>query len=347
MTVARGLRPLRMTAGLLAVLLFGAACAGTGSTAGSSAKERPFEGETIHFVVSFAPGGGYDVIARAIAPYLEKETGATVVVENEDGAGGLLAANQVFAAEPDGLTIGFYAGQGIAGASLGQAQGAQYDLLDYSYVCRLAADTRVMTTSSKSEHKSIQDVLQAEGLQWGTAGTGAADHLDATVLTNVLDLDGEVVSGFDGSEATALAVTSGKVDIGSGSLSSKLEAIDAGDERPLLVIGRERVDDLQGVPALPDLDLDAQERSLADAHTKLQEMGRMVLAPPGVPEAELAALGRAFQEASENPKLTAKLAKVQLPIQYTSGPEAKKVAESVLDAPEDYQSLLEDAYRSQ
>ena len=47
-----------------------------------------YEGETITLVVSFSPGGGYDMIARAVASHLEKELGATVVVVNQTGVGG-------------------------------------------------------------------------------------------------------------------------------------------------------------------------------------------------------------------------------------------------------------------
>jgi tripartite-type tricarboxylate transporter receptor subunit TctC len=348
MSAARSRRRWRGVTGLLTTcLLLGTACSGAGAGASSGGEESPFAGETIHFVVSFEPGGGYDTIARAMAPYLEKELDATVVVENEDGAGGLLAANQVYAAEPDGLTVGFFAGQGIAGAKLGEASGARYDLLNYTYITRLAADPRVMTTSPKSDYKTIDDVLSASGIKYATAGTGAADNIDATVLMPVLGIDGRIVTGFESSEETALAVTKGEADIGSGSVSSKLAAIEEGEERPLLVIGTQRVDDMPDVPVLTDLDLDAMDMALAKAHTKLQELGRLVLAPPGVPEEERAALEQAFKDASNNPAFQKKMKKAFMTVTFTEGDETQQVAESVMDSPTAYRSLLEDAYRGQ
>lgn len=338
----------RVQVGLMAVvLLLAAACAGTKSTAAGGEGEGSFEGETIHFVVSFSPGGGYDIVARAIAPYLEEELGATVVVENEDGAGGLVAANEIYTAEPDGTTMGIFAGQGIAGASLGEADGAQFDLENFSYVARIADDSRVIVTGPDSPYQTIDDVLAADDLKFATAGTGAADNIDATVLIPVLDMDAQIVTGYESSDDTALALQSGDVDIGSGTVSSRLPDIKSGEMRPLLIIGSEPAKELPGVPVLTDMDLDESELSLAQAHIELQALGRMVWAPPGVPEDRLAALEDAFEAACENPEFQEQMAKAYQAIDFTAGAESKEVAEDILDAPDDYKALLEDAYANQ
>ncbi|MFP5370530.1 MAG: tripartite tricarboxylate transporter substrate-binding protein, partial [Actinomycetes bacterium] len=102
----------------------GATAAGTGGGGGGGgveAQESCYEGERATFMVPFSPGGGYDTIARGIAPYLEDELGATIVVENVTGAGGRVAANELYTAEPDGLTFGIFAAQGIVGAALAGA----------------------------------------------------------------------------------------------------------------------------------------------------------------------------------------------------------------------------------
>jgi tripartite-type tricarboxylate transporter receptor subunit TctC len=338
----------RVRGGLMAVvLLLTAACAGTKSTAAGGEGEGSFEGETIHFIVSFSPGGGYDIVARAIAPYLEDELGATVVVENEDGAGGLVAANEVYTAEPDGTTIGFFAGQGIAGAQLGGADGAQFDLLNYSYVARIAADPRVIVTGPDSPYKTIDDVLAAHDLKFATAGTGAADNIDATVLIPVLGMDAQIVTGYESSDDTALALQSGDVDLGSGTVSSRLPDIKSGEMRPLLIIGDHPVKELPGVPVLTDMDLSAEEMSLAQAHIQLQALGRMVWAPPEVPDDRLAALEDAFEAACSNPEFLKKMEKAYQGIDFTPGAEAKEVAEETLDAPDNYTALLQDAYENQ
>ncbi len=87
---------------LLALLLLGS-CAKPASAPVSA--EEFYKGKTIEFVVGFNPGGGFDMLARVIAPFLERHTGATVTVKNIPGGGGTSANNSVFAAKPDGLTI--------------------------------------------------------------------------------------------------------------------------------------------------------------------------------------------------------------------------------------------------
>src|SRR4051812_45874005 len=68
----------------------------------AQAQERA--GQVIRFVVAFAPGGGTDITARAIAQQMS-EAGLIVVVENRPGAAGVIAARQVLAAEPDGTNV--------------------------------------------------------------------------------------------------------------------------------------------------------------------------------------------------------------------------------------------------
>ena len=75
-------------------------------------------------VVGSGVGGGYDVFSRLIAPYLAKTLGATVVVENQPGAGGLLAINKLYAAPPDGLQISLTNGTMAAFAQLTADQAA-------------------------------------------------------------------------------------------------------------------------------------------------------------------------------------------------------------------------------
>ena len=64
-----------------------------------------YQGKTVRIVVGYGPGGGYDIYARMIGTYIGKALGATVVVENQPGAGGLTALNRIYSAPPDGLLM--------------------------------------------------------------------------------------------------------------------------------------------------------------------------------------------------------------------------------------------------
>ena len=64
-----------------------------------------YKGKTVKFVVGFGTGGGFDAYARMIGPPLAKALDGTVVVENQPGAGGIIALNRVAASPADGLTM--------------------------------------------------------------------------------------------------------------------------------------------------------------------------------------------------------------------------------------------------
>jgi tripartite-type tricarboxylate transporter receptor subunit TctC len=65
--------------------------------------------QPINMILAYAPGGGTDIIARAIAPFIEKQlgAGARIVIVNRPGAGGDIGFGAIAAAQPDGYTIGF------------------------------------------------------------------------------------------------------------------------------------------------------------------------------------------------------------------------------------------------
>src|SRR5215213_758569 len=100
-----GRRASRYSAAAVALVLGLAGCganpAGDNSD-DASGGESFYAGRQIDFVVPYEPGGGYDLYARSLAPYLGECLGdATVVVQNEPGAGGLLAVNTTFTTPPD------------------------------------------------------------------------------------------------------------------------------------------------------------------------------------------------------------------------------------------------------
>ena len=77
------------------------------------AEKAFYAGKTVRMVVGSGVGGGYDVFSRIIAPYLSRTLGTTVIVENQPGAGGLIALNRLYVAPPDGLQISLSNGTGV------------------------------------------------------------------------------------------------------------------------------------------------------------------------------------------------------------------------------------------
>lgn len=303
-----------------------------------------FADQTATFVVSFGAGGGYDTIARLLSPSLEEELGGTVIVENQAGAGGLLALNNLLTSDEADLRFGFFTGQGIVGSVLGEADGADFDLSDFQFIGRVAADQRVMATGGSSEYETIEQAQEASGLQYATAGPGASDYIDATVLVSLLELDAEIITGFEGSAETEIALTSGDTDLASGTVGSRLSALESGDHRPLLSLGSQRIDGFPDVPALTELDLGEEKQAIAEAYDALQEMGRMVWASPNMPDECAQELSAALEAVVTDPDVVAQMEATDQEVDFRTGEEMRETFQSLLDSPEGFTSLLREAY---
>ena len=333
------------------VALLAAACSDDpesgGSAAGGAATESAescYEGELATFVVPYG-SGGYDLIARGMAPFLEKELGATIVVQNQPGGGSLLAANNLFNAEPDGLTFGIFPTDGLVAATLAEAQGVNFEIEEFTLVARVAQEPRLLMASPPSGLTSIEEVRAAENLQWATFGVGSPDNVDATVLPVILGIEDnvEIVVGFTGFDEILQVAAAGDVDLHAGSLGSRTDAVRNGDLVPILIVGREGVEEFPDVPALFDIDMENPD--LAEPYVDLQAGGRSIVAPPGMSENCLTELQDGLQAVLEDPEFQEVIGtSVDVPLSYTSGEELQEIVSNTLDAPDEFVELLRSAY---
>src|SRR5262245_49623887 len=150
----------RPLAAVFAILL---AVSGCGHKTTAADGPASLAGETIELIVPFAPGGGYDAYARQLAPKLGEELQATVIVVNKPGAGGVLATNEIWKADPDGTTIALFNTPGHLGSALAQSPGVRYDAEAFSYIGRLSSEPDVVLTAKDSAYHSWNDVEKKRG----------------------------------------------------------------------------------------------------------------------------------------------------------------------------------------
>jgi len=99
-----------------------------------------FAGKTLTYIVPSKPGGGYDRYARLLAKYLPKHLPvAKVIVRNSPGAGGLLAAHQLYYAQADGLSIGTI-NSGVVWAQVLDNPNLRFDANQFSWIGKSASD---------------------------------------------------------------------------------------------------------------------------------------------------------------------------------------------------------------
>jgi tripartite-type tricarboxylate transporter receptor subunit TctC len=324
-------------------------CSGGG--AGSATRGQPLpacsllEGKTVSLIVPGDTNGGYDRDARLLAPYLEEQTGATIAVQNQPGAGGLVALNNLLTEEGDGTTIAIMNGVGTGGSSIAGAPGAQFALTDFTYIGRVEREPPLIVTSSVGPFQSFDAVRAAQGFRWGSSGPGAENHVTAALLDGVFGIDAQVVSGFPGSGEIELAMLQGLLDGMSGSPASRRQAIEEGTQTPILRMGEEPPAWLTvDVPWVRDIPMTDEQRVLIDAHLALIEIGRPLVGPPGMNQAATGCWREAMAAVMSNPDLLAAAQQQERELAYLSGEELDTLVERVVAAPPQYRELLASMY---
>jgi tripartite-type tricarboxylate transporter receptor subunit TctC len=309
-----------------AICRVGRVCAGLALWAGAlahpaaadDAEKAFFAGKTVRMVVGSGSGGGYDVYARLIAPYLGRVLGATVIVENQPGAGGLISLNRLYNTPADGLTISFANGTSAASAQLTGQQGAHYDLVKFSFLATVGAPPGLWLVGPNSPIKTVDDAIKAK-MKWRWGASGPADGLGngAAFTCEALKLDCQIVPGYGGSNQAALAVTKGEMDAVYVPESSANNFAKSGQNVALATMSRHKSRWFLDKPTIFEaVALDADQQWLFDFYNSVENLGRVMIAPPNVPKARLAYLQQAVKAALANPQLIAEGERTQRIIEY-------------------------------
>ena len=210
----------------------------------------------VTLLVGYAPGGATDIIARTLATNLSSKWGQTVVVENKPGASGMLAAEQVVRAKPDGYTLllGY-----TPEVSLNKLvfKKMRYDpIADLTPILLTAEAPLVLVAGPKLSVATMQELLAQKNsrqpLTYGSPGTGGQQHLAGEMLARSTGLALTHVPY----KGTALAVNDllgGHIDLFFGTAPPLLPHIRAGKLRPIAVAGNTREKLLPDVPTVVEL----------------------------------------------------------------------------------------------
>ena len=324
------LKPLR--AGLAGAVLAGAALAAAFAPTAARAQDAAafYKGKTVRFVVGVGVGGGFDAYARMIAPYLAKALDATVVVENQLGAGGLVALNRISTAQPDGLSLMIVNGTPAALGQLLDQQNVRYDLTKLEHLGVIAAYPWIWLVGNHSPVKSPADARGAR-LRWGGVGPTDGPADGARITCHALKLDCQVVLGYKGSADIALAMERGEMDAMYVSDSSAAQYVKSGQARAVAAMGDKRSALLPDTPTIfESVKLDDDARWWLEFRMSINDLGRILVTTPGVPADRLAFLRAAVKSALTNPELIAEGEKTQRFVDYQPGEVARDLAMKAL-----------------
>jgi tripartite-type tricarboxylate transporter receptor subunit TctC len=256
------------------------------------AAQTAFPDKPIRLVIGSAPGSGPDIISRALADRLYGAWSQRVVVDARPGVAGILSADLVLRTAADGYTWMMLTSQLLVATSV--YPNVKFNLAkDFASISLIGTVPFVLVINNDMPAKSIRELIELAKktpLQYGSAGTGASEHLSGDLFsrmtgTNMLHVPYKGV-------AEALSATMGKeVHLTYGVVPAVMGAIQSGRVRALGVTGPKRNILLPDVP------------SISEFVPGYQTLGwYSVVAPVGTPEAVLAKASAEIAKAVKEPQ---------------------------------------------
>lgn len=270
--------------------------AATGAQTSLPVQAQAYPSKTLRVVVPFAAGGVGDLTARAVAAGLAQRLGQAVVIDNRPGAGGVVAADTVARAAPDGYTLFLLSNGTAVAASLFKT--LPYDTLTaftpvstlgfFDIAVLVPADSPFRTLRQLSAHARAHPGQ----LNIGSINVGSTQHLAAELFKSSASVDAQVVP-FNGTPALITALRGHQVDAGVEILGPVLPQVRSGALRVLAVAGERRSVMLPDVPTavesgVPGFVASSWNALALPAHTprtvvdRLRQAVAEVLATPAV-----------------------------------------------------------------
>jgi tripartite-type tricarboxylate transporter receptor subunit TctC len=253
----------------------------------------------VHWIVSFPPGGGNDIIARIIGQYLSDHLGQQFIIENRTGAGGNIGMQTALSSAPDGYTIAFVGPNNAISAAL-------YEKLPFDFIRDSVPIAGTMRLTNVMEvHPSFPAKTLTEFIAYAKAnpgkvnfasgGIGTSPHLSGELLKTMTGID-IVHVPYRGAAPALTDVLAGQVPVLFDNLPSSIPHIRDGGLRALGVTAAKRV------PALPDVPAIAETVPGYEANVWYG-----IAAPKGTPPEIVEKLNRAVNAALADPKVQTRL----------------------------------------
>lgn len=263
----------------------------------------------ITMVVAYSAGGGTDILARTMAPFLEKYIeGASIVVLNKPGAGGEFGFTETANATPDGYTIGFM--NAPAFLTLPYERETRYSFDMFTPIANLVTDAASLSVPGNSTINSLDDFIAEakaapSALTIGHQGYGGSMHLSLEGYLNMTETEVTQVP-FPGIPPAATALLGGHI---AGLVVGASEAAGMGSEaNPIKILGvmsRERLELFPDIPTFAEQGFPIYSGS-----------DRGFAAPAGTPDEIVAAIAEAIEKTLQDPDFLKAAEEQKLPLNY-------------------------------
>ena len=221
----------------------------------SSFAQTDWPNKPIQLIVTFAPGGTSDVLARAIAPDLSKALGQPVLVVNKPGANSTIATREVARAAPDGNTIGLFISAHAINPHISKS--LPYDTKkDFIPLAMLALMPGILTVNPNVPAKNLKELIalakaKPGSLAYGTPGGLTSGQLSMQYLIKLAAVDITEI-GYKGGGPALTDLLAGHIQMLINSPTSTIPHVKSGKLRPIATTGATRPEALKDIPTIAE-----------------------------------------------------------------------------------------------
>lgn len=301
----------------------------------SETAEDFFKGKQINLIIGYNPGGPYDVYSRLAATLLPKYIPGNprIVPQNMPGVGSAKAANYLYnQASRDGLTIGVIGQQLPVNQALGDAS-VKFDMRQFNWLGRFTSGGEATVIWHTSPTKSLTDAMKRETTLASTSAGSSADAFPL-LMNRVAGTKFKMIRGYPGVTGTVLAMERGETEGAHATLEQTLFSHqDWMKEKKMSVLvqyTQTRHPSFPDVPAMVEFGKTDIDRKVLALYGSTAEIGRAMMAPPGLPADRLKVLRSAFETMLKDPLFKEEVEKRNLEFGPMTGVELQKLITDAL-----------------
>ncbi|MFC0134591.1 Bug family tripartite tricarboxylate transporter substrate binding protein [Massilia eurypsychrophila] len=266
-----------------------------------SASAQNFPNKLIKIVVPFGAGGVADLTVRMVAQEMAQSMKQPIIIENRPGAGGIVAANSVASATPDGYTLLLMSNGTAVSANLFKLKLPYDTLADFVPISTLGYFDLAILVNKNLPVKTVAELIgyakaNPGKLSIGTINRGSTQNLAAELFTSMAGIDALIVP-YKGSPEVLTATTTGEVNASVEILSPALPQIKAGGFNAIAVTSAKRFVGLPNVPTVAESGLPNYQATSWNA----------LAAPAGTPRPVIDRINKEVKAALAKPEIKARL----------------------------------------
>ncbi len=303
-----------------------------------------YRGKTLHMVIGYGPGGGYDLYGRLAAEFLGRHIPGNPLIlpQNMPGNSSLRAVEYLLEVAPkDGTYLGSV--QQALAMTVVTDDKSRIDVSKLRYIGRFTSNIDIAVALPRTGIKSFEDAKQRE-IVVGADQAGSMSVAYALTLNRYAGAKLKIVKGYPGSTEIQLAAERGEVEVnGSYSLPAVLfshpDWVREGTATILYQNALKRFPQMPQVPTVLDLVNGEEGKTIARVIAGTAEIGRSILTV-GAPQDRLAALRAAFQDMLKDPDFIAACQKRNLMLDPGRGEDMDAISQETMSLPKPFVAAL-------